>query len=113
MSTALFQIPGVLAPLQGLWHRLLPSNTNKRSTQAGITTCVRVNTTYSIADSAIHASLKPQINPASAACRPLRVVRVQEAGQAPAQVGRMTISGRMADVCAELDRLAAREATLH
>jgi hypothetical protein len=27
--------------------------------------------------------------------------------------GRMVISGRMADVCAELDRLAALEATLH
>jgi hypothetical protein len=39
--------------------------------------------------------------------KPLRVVRILEAGQAPTQVGRMTISGRMADVCAELDRLAA------
>jgi hypothetical protein len=41
--------------------------------------------------------------------RPLRVVRVMEAGQ----VGRMVISGRMADVCAELDRLAACEAARH
>ena len=39
-------------------------------------------------------------------------MRVLEAGQAPACVGRMVISGRMADVCAELDRLAAREAAL-
>jgi len=30
-----------------------------------------------------------------------------EAGQKPGQVGRMVISGRMSDVCAELDRLAA------
>jgi len=37
--------------------------------------------------------------------RPLRVVRA---------VDRVVISGRMADVCAELDRLAAIEArTLH
>lgn len=43
---------------------------------------------------------------------PLRVVRVMEAGQARTSVGRMVISGRMADVCAELDRLAAREAAL-
>lgn len=42
--------------------------------------------------------------------RPLRVVRVVEAGQPRSQVGRMVISGRMADVCAELDRLAACEA---
>jgi hypothetical protein len=41
------------------------------------------------------------------------VVRLLEAGQTPAQVGRMVISGRMSDVCAELDRLAAREAALH
>ena len=41
------------------------------------------------------------------------MVRVLETGQAPAQVGRMLISGRMADVCAELDRLVAHEAALH
>lgn len=44
--------------------------------------------------------------------KPLRVVRVVEAGQTRASVGRMVISGRMTDVCAELDRLAAREAAL-
>lgn len=43
---------------------------------------------------------------------PLRVVRVVESGQARTSVGRMVISGRMADVCAELDRLAACEAAL-
>ncbi len=41
--------------------------------------------------------------------RPLRVLRVFEVGQKPSHVGRMVISGRMADVCAELDRLAAVE----
>ena len=42
---------------------------------------------------------------------PLRVLRVVEAGSAAASSsGRMRISGRMADVCAELDRLAEREA---
>lgn len=45
--------------------------------------------------------------------RPLRIVRILEVGQTPAQVGRMVISGRMADVCAELDRLAASEAARH
>ena len=42
--------------------------------------------------------------------RPLRVVRVVDSGHAQAGAGRMVISGRMADVCAELDRLAALEA---
>lgn len=43
----------------------------------------------------------------------VRVVRVHEAGLPRANVGRMVISGRMADVCAELDRLVAKEALLH
>lgn len=43
--------------------------------------------------------------------RPIvRVVRVVEGAQRPTEAGRMVISGRMADVCAELDRLAALEA---
>ena len=40
----------------------------------------------------------------------LRVVHVHETGQSAAGAGRMVISGRMADVCAELDRLVAMEA---
>ena len=40
----------------------------------------------------------------------LRVIRVMDAGCAPHAAGRMMISGRMADVCAELDRMALREA---
>ncbi|ALK88872.1 hypothetical protein [Limnohabitans sp. 63ED37-2] len=40
----------------------------------------------------------------------LRVVHVHESGQSAAGSGRMVISGRMADVCAELDRLVAMEA---
>ena len=40
----------------------------------------------------------------------LRVLRIQESGQSAPSAGRMVISGRMADVCAELDRLVALEA---
>lgn len=59
---------------------------------------------------------KSAIQPANAclgAARAVRVVRVQETGQSRTSVGRMVISGRMADVCAELDRLATQEAALH
>ncbi len=42
--------------------------------------------------------------------KPLRVLRVMDTGNGPSSAGRMVISGRMADVCAELDRLAALEA---
>ena len=41
--------------------------------------------------------------------RALRVLRVSEHHEAPHCAGRMVISGRMADVCAELDRLVALE----
>lgn len=44
---------------------------------------------------------------------PLRVLRVLESGQPRSCTGRLVISGRMADVCAELDRLVEREAALH
>ncbi|MSP35510.1 MAG: hypothetical protein EXR25_07195 [Limnohabitans sp.] len=42
--------------------------------------------------------------------RALRVLRVSEHGETPHCAGRMVISGRMSDVCAELDRLVALEA---
>ena len=42
----------------------------------------------------------------------LRVVRVRDEHGPAHEVGRMVISGRMADVCAELDRLVAREAAM-
>jgi len=41
---------------------------------------------------------------------PLRVVRLLEPSAPRANAGRMVISGRLADVCAELERLAALEA---
>jgi hypothetical protein len=44
---------------------------------------------------------------------PLRVLRIVESGMTGNSSGRLVISGRMADVCAELDRLVEREATLH
>lgn len=47
-----------------------------------------------------HATPTPSI-------RPLRVLRIRENGPHSRQAGRLVISGRMADVCAELERLAA------
>jgi len=49
------------------------------------------------------------VHAAAGAPRRLRVVRILE-GSPAASAGRIVISGRMADVCAELERLAAVEA---
>ncbi|RYF16156.1 MAG: hypothetical protein EOO30_11990 [Comamonadaceae bacterium] len=53
---------------------------------------------------------RPAQRIAAPAAKPLRVLRVVEPCAPRAVAGRMVISGRMADVCAELDRLAAQEA---
>jgi hypothetical protein len=106
MTTATLLKPDLWAPLHHFLQWLLP-NTN--------------------VDHTAHAAMSPsrQFAPVLVAARaapmrastsfeskrkPLRIVRVLEKGQPRAAVGRMVISGRMADVCAELDRLAACEA---
>jgi hypothetical protein len=53
-------------------------------------------------------SSKPSLK--SPAPSRLRVVREFDSNVGPACAGRMVISGRMADVCAELERMAQREA---
>jgi len=75
---------------------------------------------HAIPTSALHtASLRaddgivPNAKPVNARVMPLRVLRVVETGQPRSCTGRLVISGRMADVCAELDRLVEREAALH
>jgi len=47
---------------------------------------------------------------AAQASRPLKVTRLVERGQRHPSAGGVVISGRMDDVCAELERLAALEA---
>ncbi len=88
MGIALFTIDGLLGPMRAL--------------AAWLTQPQR------------HVAARPAIQPPGAGYRPevrktLRVVRVVETCCGPASAGRMIISGRMADVCAELERLAALE----
>lgn len=61
------------------------------------------------ADAARHASLSSPLRPAPAM---LRVVRIVETDQPSTSSGRIVMCGRMADVCAELDRMVEREAAL-
>ena len=68
-------------------------------------------------DSSFASSLDaPALPPCQASskvspCTSLRVVRESDSAISPDSAGRMVISGRMADVCAELDRMALRATT--
>ena len=59
----------------------------------------------------LKSSIQPHRVHTSPRAPALRVLRVSESDQRVKGAGRMVISGRMADVCAELDRLAAIEAS--
>lgn len=111
MNTATLSID-VVTPLKALWRWLV---TSPGQTQESSRACPSIAPGMRSAGTTVGHGVRSQAqlsNPC-AVRRPLRMVRVMEAGQTPAQVGRMVISGRMADVCAELDRLAACEARLH
>lgn len=109
MNIALFAHSAVFAPLQGLVRRWAQNRTPAQHAVAWPAASGPAFAPESIAASAIKTDSSGQNH---ATHRPLRIVRVLEAGQARTNVGRMVISGCMADVCAELDRLAAREAAL-
>lgn len=125
MSFAFFASPAALAPLQGFfrWFGPSPSTPRRPVTPPAFLRPRACN------EPAIHepaaGSLRSEpcstkrfapgtVTPLLRSALPVvRVVRMLEAGQPRASVGRMVISGRMADVCAELDRLVRREESLH
>jgi hypothetical protein len=101
MGIALLSLADLFMPLQSLADRWMPS---RRSRSSGLR---YVGIRPSCASRAGAAALAHVPAPA----RPLRVVRTVDAQRPGQNAGRVVISGRMADVCAELDRLAALEAT--
>lgn len=113
MNTEPSSASALLTPLQSLWRWIMPAanmtkarpSMSQRHSGRGISVNA-IDTTLCLTPSGPYHA-----NPASS--RPLRIVRLMEVGQPSVNVGRMVISGRMADVCAELDRLVAREASLH
>ena len=111
MGIALLAIADFWMPLQSLANRLIPARRphardrlDPSDTSAGLRyVAVRPACTTRAGSNA--AALEV----ASAPARPLRVVRVVD-GKGQQRNNRVVISGRMADVCDELDRLAALEA---
>jgi len=113
MSIALFTTPGILTPLQGFFRWFVsgtaPVVRHRHPAASGkCTDDVRIRPIVACVHPLKAAA--PRHSRVSVGT-PLRIVRIMEAGQPPAHAGRMVISGRIADVCAELDRLSAREAT--
>jgi hypothetical protein len=106
MGITLLTFSGLFAPLQQLagWLASAPARSAQRMARAQ-------QAPSAACGSGARSTWRPAVRGALASSRrPLRVVRVMEGCHAPASAGRMVISGRMADVCAELDRLAAIEA---
>jgi hypothetical protein len=76
--------------------------------QSPVSTCIVP--TSRIRTGRLPAAMSIDARPGKSTRRPVRVVRVVESGQPARQCGRLVITGRMADVCAELDRMVEREA---
>ncbi|MDB5946730.1 MAG: hypothetical protein JWQ33_1756, partial [Ramlibacter sp.] len=104
MGITFLTFSGLLAPFQQLvgWLATAPLRGTARGRPAGAAHAgppyCGGNRSRPVWAGATRAALPPR--------RPLRVLRVVDACHAPASAGRMVISGRMADVCAELERLA-------
>ena len=108
MNTTLLAAFAVFAPTYALFKR---SETAWHRATSGMRDSVAIALQSNPGRVKVIEPAQP-VRAAAAKRPPLRVVRVLEPGQAPAHVGRLMISGRMADVCAELDRMAAREAAM-
>ena len=98
MGIALLTFADLFMPLQSLASRWMPA---RRAHHNGGLRYVAVRPA---------CTARPAASTVPPAARPLRVVRVLDSQRTGRASGRVVISGRMADVCAELDRLAALEA---
>jgi hypothetical protein len=102
MAFTMITLAGLLHPLRTLWQSIARA---RAAADHGADTS-RLRTGLHSAAGHGHVAWPPT----SPGVRPLRVLRVVDTGHASTTAGRMVISGRMSDVCAELDRLAAMEA---
>lgn len=114
MGVALLAISALFAPLQELAARLTPPHRTHRARGLRRPPCPDGTGLSALHAPTLPASPVHATGGAQEALKPpkplqLRVVRTIEAGRPAGDAGRMVISGRMADVCAELERLAALE----
>jgi hypothetical protein len=105
MAIALSTFQTMLAPLQGLWQWLVTPIEGQGCAPAPV---ARSAGRLAPGGAGRPVSVRSSL-PVRRIVRPVRVVRVLEAAPGQPAASRIVISGRMADVCAELDRLAAQE----
>jgi hypothetical protein len=105
MGITLFTLRELIASLRSLMNWLLHAATHASSTPEPRQPSARSASSRQCPSWPARAAVASETPR-----RPLRVVRVVDGSCAPTRAGRMFMSGRMADVCAELDRLAALEA---
>lgn len=116
MGIALLTFVDLLAPLQSLACRLMPRrDAGATDSSAGLRyVAVRPACTTRGASAPAEGDGRATVTATETAgkpaARPLRVVRTVDAHRAGRRTGQVVLSGRLADVCAELDRLAALEA---
>jgi len=115
MGIALLTLVDIWMPLQSLASRWLSARAPRRRSEGLCGSELRyvaVRPACTTRSSGSQVALPVAAPSAQAPARPLRVVRVVDRQQGgPRSTNRMVISGRMADVCAELDRLVALEAS--
>lgn len=113
MNISHLAAPRVLAPLHGLWRWIAHAPLSQTTATVTDLASHPAFTASQPLNAKSALSQTPAALTTLAARKPLRIIRVLDHDHTPAHVGRMVISGRMADVCAELDRLADRETALH
>ena len=101
MGIAVLTFAEIFSPLQALAHRWIAPRRRSHSSDLRY---VAIRPACTARD-----GVQRQQEAASPGAKPLRVIRVVDSRSAR-DSSRVVISGRMADVCAELDRLAALEA---
>lgn len=111
-------VPSILeTSLQLLTTVLMPVRRAKRSRRSSLNSEQMVlpfASDASPAKVAVSAAIPPRKpSPRTSMRGGLRIVRVFDAAVSPSCAGRMVISGRMADVCAELERMSQAHAPSH
>jgi hypothetical protein len=102
MGIAVLSLAELFSPLQALAHRWM---TPRRRARSADLRYVAIRPACTARADSIH-----QEQGCDSPAKPLRVIRVVDGRSSSRSSSRVVISGRMADVCAELDRLVALEA---